>query len=252
MAAAQIPGDTYRNLQIHPTFSNQTFKHILVPVWLLTYNYGARAFQLVVNGYTGRMAGEYPKSAWKIALLDPARADRADDLPLPSGLIAWPRSRHRRRGLHRVARRRRADRPRARRHGTRRSVRRLPRQHARRRAVRTRQRDRRGRCRPPLRRRPRSTTSIHLAAYAAEGLSHFIRRFNYTNNVIGSVNLINASINTGRRVLRLHLFDRRLRQRRRQPMSEDRRPNPEDPYGIAKLAVEQELRASARCSACGT
>ena len=69
MAAAQIPGDTYRNLQIHPTFSNQTFKHVLVPVWLLTYNYGARAFQLVVNGYTGRMAGEYPKSAWKIALL---------------------------------------------------------------------------------------------------------------------------------------------------------------------------------------
>ena len=37
----------------------------------------------------------------------------------------------------------------------------------------------------------------HLAAYAAEGLSHFIRRFNYTNNVIGSVNVINASVNTG-------------------------------------------------------
>src|ERR1700736_2477583 len=33
----------------------------------------------------------------------------------------------------------------------------------------------------------------HLAAYAAEGLSHFIRRFNYTNNVIGSVNLINEA-----------------------------------------------------------
>jgi len=38
---------------------------------------------------------------------------------------------------------------------------------------------------------------FHLAAYAAEGLSHFIKRFNYTNNVIGSVNLINASINHG-------------------------------------------------------
>jgi UDP-glucose 4-epimerase len=38
---------------------------------------------------------------------------------------------------------------------------------------------------------------FHLAAYAAEGLSHFIKRFNYTNNVIGSVNLLNASINTG-------------------------------------------------------
>ena len=37
----------------------------------------------------------------------------------------------------------------------------------------------------------------HLAAYAAEGLSHFIRRFNYNNNLIGSINLINASVNTG-------------------------------------------------------
>ncbi len=69
MCAAEIPGDTYRNLEIHPTFSGQTFKHILVPVWLLTYNFGARAFQVVVNGVTGRMAGDYPKSPWKIALL---------------------------------------------------------------------------------------------------------------------------------------------------------------------------------------
>ena len=37
----------------------------------------------------------------------------------------------------------------------------------------------------------------HLAAYAAEGLSHFIKRFNYTNNVIGSVNLINEAVNAG-------------------------------------------------------
>src|ERR1035437_9206247 len=36
---------------------------------------------------------------------------------------------------------------------------------------------------------------FHLAAYAAEGLSHFIKRFNYTNNVVGSVNLINAAVN---------------------------------------------------------
>lgn len=35
----------------------------------------------------------------------------------------------------------------------------------------------------------------HLAAYAAEGLSHFIKQFNYENNLIGSVNLINASVN---------------------------------------------------------
>ncbi len=69
MCAAQIPGDTYRNLEIHPTFSAQTFKHILVPVWLLAYLYGTRTFQVVVNGYDGRMAGQYPKSPWKIAFL---------------------------------------------------------------------------------------------------------------------------------------------------------------------------------------
>src|SRR5512144_2468986 len=40
-----------------------------------------------------------------------------------------------------------------------------------------------------------SSYVFHLAAYAAEGLSHFIKRFNYTNNLLGSVNLINASIN---------------------------------------------------------
>ncbi len=69
MAAREIPGDTYRNLQIQPVFSAQTFKHILVPVWLLSYLYGSKSYQVVVNGATGRMAGRYPKSAWKIALL---------------------------------------------------------------------------------------------------------------------------------------------------------------------------------------
>lgn len=69
MCAAQVPGDTYRNLNIHPVFSARTFKHILVPVWLLSYTYGNRPWQVVVNGYTGKMAGEYPKSPWKIALL---------------------------------------------------------------------------------------------------------------------------------------------------------------------------------------
>ncbi len=69
MCAAAVPGDTQRNLQIHPEFSAQTFKHILVPVWLLSYLYGTRSYQVVVNGYDGRMAGQYPKSPWKIAFL---------------------------------------------------------------------------------------------------------------------------------------------------------------------------------------
>jgi hypothetical protein len=69
LCAAQVPGDTHRNLQIHPTFSGQTFKHLLVPIWLLTYNYGAKAYQVLVNGYTGKIAGKYPYSVWKVILL---------------------------------------------------------------------------------------------------------------------------------------------------------------------------------------
>jgi hypothetical protein len=69
MCAARVPGDTHRNLQVETDYSGQTFKHILVPIWLLTYNYGTRNFQLVINGYTGAIAGKYPKSWIKITLL---------------------------------------------------------------------------------------------------------------------------------------------------------------------------------------
>jgi len=66
LCAQQVPGDTYRNLRIAPEYSAQTFKHILVPVWLLAYTYGAARYQVVVNGSTGTIAGQYPKSPWKI------------------------------------------------------------------------------------------------------------------------------------------------------------------------------------------
>ena len=69
MCAAEVPGDTYRNLVIQPAYTGQTFKHVLVPVWLLTYTYANKAWQVVVNGYTGAMAGHYPKSPWKVAFL---------------------------------------------------------------------------------------------------------------------------------------------------------------------------------------
>jgi UDP-glucose 4-epimerase len=83
----------------------------------------------------------------------------------------------------------------------------------------------------------------HLAAYAAEGLSHFIKRFNYTNNVIGSVNLINASVNHG---VDCFVFTSSIAVygAGQVPMREDMRPEPEDSYGIAKFAVEQELAVS--------
>ncbi len=83
----------------------------------------------------------------------------------------------------------------------------------------------------------------HLAAYAAEGLSHFIKRFNYTNNVIGSVNLINASINHD---VSCFVFTSSIAVygAGQVPMREELRPEPEDSYGIAKFAVEQELAVS--------
>jgi UDP-glucose 4-epimerase len=83
---------------------------------------------------------------------------------------------------------------------------------------------------------------FHLAAYAAEGLSHFIKRFNYNNNLIGSINLINASVNTG---VKCFVFTSSIAvygSSPELPMTEETLPHPEDPYGIAKFAVEQELR----------
>jgi UDP-glucose 4-epimerase len=82
---------------------------------------------------------------------------------------------------------------------------------------------------------------FHLAAYAAEGLSHFIKHFNYTNNLLGSVNLINASVNHG---VKCFVFTSSIAVygKNQLPMTEDAVPQPEDPYGIAKYAVELDLK----------
>ena len=69
MCAAQVPGDTHRNLTVRSEYSGQTFKHVLVPVWLLTYGYGRKNYQVVMNGFTGAIAGDRPYSAAKITLL---------------------------------------------------------------------------------------------------------------------------------------------------------------------------------------
>jgi len=85
----------------------------------------------------------------------------------------------------------------------------------------------------------------HLAAYAAEGLSHFIRRFNYTNNLIGSVNLINASVINGTECF-VFTSSIAVYGAGQVPMREDMAPSPEDPYGIAKYAVELDLKNAQR------
>lgn len=92
-------------------------------------------------------------------------------------------------------------------------------------------------------RRHRFDYVYHLAAYAAEGLSHFIKRFNYCNNLIGSVNLINASVNHD---VNCFVFTSSIAVygAGQSPMTEAMIPLPEDPYGVAKLAVEQDLRTT--------
>lgn len=83
----------------------------------------------------------------------------------------------------------------------------------------------------------------HLAAYASEGLSHFIRHFNYTNNLLGSINLINASVKAK---VKCFVFTSSIAVygKGQLPMSEDMTPVPEDPYGISKYAVELDLKAA--------
>jgi UDP-glucose 4-epimerase len=83
----------------------------------------------------------------------------------------------------------------------------------------------------------------HFAAYAAEGLSPFIRSFNYTNNLLASINIINNCIkyNIKRLVFTssMAVYGRNIT-----PYSEDQIPNPIDPYGIAKYAVEMDIQVA--------
>jgi UDP-glucose 4-epimerase len=91
----------------------------------------------------------------------------------------------------------------------------------------------------------RFDTVYHLAAYAAEGLSHFIRRYNYQTNLVGSVNLVNESVlgDVGCFVFTSSIAVYGANQT---PMTEDLVPRPEDPYGISKYAVELDLEAAHR------
>lgn len=87
LCTAEVPGDTHTDLRVQADYSGQTFKHILVPIWLLSYTYGSETYQVLVNGYTGTIAGRYPKSWIKIALVVLA-------ILLVIGLIAIAAQRH--------------------------------------------------------------------------------------------------------------------------------------------------------------
>jgi len=85
----------------------------------------------------------------------------------------------------------------------------------------------------------------HFAAYAAEGLSPFIRSFNYQNNVIASSNVINGCINNGVKKI-IFTSSMAVYGNANLPFTEDQVPKPEDPYGIAKYAVEMDLALASK------
>ena len=81
---------------------------------------------------------------------------------------------------------------------------------------------------------------VHFAAYAAEGLSPFIRNYNYRNNLICSANLINECIKHDTKFI--FTSSMAVYGEQEPPFTEDKRPQPIDPYGIAKYAVECDLK----------
>ena len=85
---------------------------------------------------------------------------------------------------------------------------------------------------------------FHLAAYAAEGLSPFIRRFNYQNNLICSVNVINFCLKYHVKKL-IFTSSMAVYGQGQPPFSEDQIPKPADPYGVAKFSVEQDIQLAA-------
>lgn len=86
---------------------------------------------------------------------------------------------------------------------------------------------------------------FHLAAYAAENLSHWIRHYNYEVNVLGSVNLINAAVNYG---VKRFVFtsSAAVYGDNAHGANEEQTPTPLDPYGIAKYTVEMDLALAHR------
>jgi UDP-glucose 4-epimerase len=83
----------------------------------------------------------------------------------------------------------------------------------------------------------------HLGAYAAEGLSHFIRAYNYTTNLVASMHLLNEAIKAKAKCF-VFTSSIAVYGKGQVPMSEDLTPQPEDPYGISKYAVELDLKAA--------
>ncbi len=64
--SGDVPGDTQRNLRVRNTISDPRWKHVLLPVWSLSYRFRGKVYPVLVHGQTGKVVGEAPWSVWKI------------------------------------------------------------------------------------------------------------------------------------------------------------------------------------------
>ena len=85
---------------------------------------------------------------------------------------------------------------------------------------------------------------FHFAAYAAEGLSPFIRKYNYKNNLLSTACVINECIKHDIKRLVFTSTMAVYGHGEGGIFHEDMRRNPIDPYGIAKMACERDIEVA--------
>jgi len=59
--------DHVRNLKLYTTYTNITYKYLLLPIWISHYKYNEKVYHFMVNGQTGKVSGTAPVSALKVA-----------------------------------------------------------------------------------------------------------------------------------------------------------------------------------------
>jgi hypothetical protein len=64
--AADVPGDTHRFLRVNTTFGNIKYKHVLLPIWVASYQYKKKTYHFLINGQTGEVQGYAPISWLKV------------------------------------------------------------------------------------------------------------------------------------------------------------------------------------------
>ena len=86
--SGDVPGDTQRSLRVENQVRDVRWKHILLPIWSLSYHHGGKPYTVLVHGQTGRVEGHAPLSWLKVLLFAAAVAVALTFIAAAAGLIA--------------------------------------------------------------------------------------------------------------------------------------------------------------------